>query len=314
MNAVILLLVQVVIVLLGAPLLQGVIKKMKSRLQGRQGPGLFQPYFDLWRLLRKDSVVSEHATWVFRSTPYIVFAGTVSASIFVPVWTVVSPLGFAGDAILVVYLLGLARFFEALAALDTGSSFGGMGSSREMALSSFAEPALLMVMFVVGLKANSLNFGEIVLSSFGAGYYGCLSLPNILVATGFFIVVIAETGRIPVDNPATHLELTMVHEAMILEYSGRGLALLEWAKAVKQFLFFSLLANIFFPMGLARDAEVPGVFYSTGIFFSKVVVLAFIMSWVETLNAKLRLFRVPKLLMASLCLSMMALVYIILVR
>lgn len=314
MNEVTFLLVQVVSMLMGAPLLQGVLKKMKSRLQGRQGPSLFQPYFDLWKLLRKQNVVSEHASWVFRSTPYIVFASTVSASLFVPAWTVVSPLGFAGDVILVVYLLGLARFFEALAALDTGSAFGGMGSSREMTISSFAEPALLAALFVVGLKVHSLNLSEMILKSYGTGYHGYLSLPNIMIMVGFFIVVIAETGRIPMDNPATHLELTMVHEAMVLEYSGRGLALLEWSKAVKQFLFFALLANIFFPLGLAMNVKGSEILYSTGIFFSKVFVLAYIMAWVETLNAKFRLFRVPKLLMASLCLSTMALVFIILVR
>lgn len=313
MNQVAFLLIHLTFVLLGAALLQGLIKKMKSRFQGRRGPSLLQPYFDLWKFLRKESVVSEHASWVFRFTPYIVFAATLSASLFVPVWTAVSPLGFAGDAILVVYLLGLARFFEALAALDTGSAFGGMGSSREMTISSFAEPALLMALFLVGLEVNSLNLSEIITRFSGVGY-DYLSLPNILAAVGFFIVVIAETGRIPVDNPATHLELTMVHEAMVLEYSGRGLALLEWSKAVKQFLFFALLANIFFPLGLARDTRGSEMFYFTGIFFSKVFVLAFIMAWVETLNAKLRLFRVPKLLMASLCLSVMALVYIVLVR
>lgn len=312
MNQVTFLLTHLIFVLLGAALFQGLIKKMKSRLQGRQGPSLLQPYFDIWKLLRKESVVSEHASWVFRSTPYVVFAATVSASLFVPVWSATAPLGFAGDAILVVYLLGLARFFEAIAALDTGSAFGGMGSSREMTISSFAEPALLMALFFVGLKANSLNLSEII-SGFSGSGYDCLSFSNILAAIGFFVVVIAETGRIPVDNPATHLELTMVHEAMVLEYSGRGLALLEWSKAVKQFLFLALLANIFFPLGLAKGIGGLEIAAATGIFFFKVFVLAFIMVWVETLNAKLRLFRVPKLLMASLCLSSMALVYTVFV-
>jgi formate hydrogenlyase subunit 4 len=189
-----------------------------------------------------------------------------------------------------------------------------MGSSREMTISSFAEPALLMALFVVGLKTQSLNLSEMILRSSGTGYLDYFSLPSRLVMVGFFIVVVAETGRIPVDNPATHLELTMVHEAMVLEYSGRWLALLEWAKAVKQFLFFTLMANIFFPVGLASDTRSPEIFYSMGIFFSKVFVLVYIMAWVETLNAKLRLFIVPRLLMVSLCLSMMALVYIAVVR
>lgn len=313
MNFTTFLLVQLTLALLGAALLQGLIKKMKSRFQGRQGPSLLQPYFDLWKLLKKESVVSEHASWVFRSTPYIVFASTVSASLFVPLWTAMSPLGFAGDAILVVYLLGLARFFETLAALDTGSVFGGMGSSRDMVISSFAEPALLMALFFVGLNVHSLNLDEMALKSAASGY-GYISVPTMLALAGFFIVVIAETGRIPVDNPATHLELTMVHEAMVLEYSGRGLAILEWAKAVKQFLLFALMANIFFPPGLAKVHMGSDAIYFMGIFLSKIFVLAFVMAWVETLSAKFRLFRVPKLLMASFCLSMMALIYTVFIR
>ncbi len=219
--------------------------------------------------------------------------------------------GHAGDVILVVYLLGMARFLQAIAALDTGSAFGGMGSSREMVISSFVEPALFMALFIMGLHVNSLNLSEMVVKV-SQDSHGFLSLFNILLAIGFFVVLIAETGRIPVDNPATHLELTMVHEAMILEYSGRALALIEWSKALKQFIFFSLLANLFFPIPTYRGDAFP--LFSLGVFSLKLVVLGYITAWAETLNAKLRLFRVPNLLLLSLCGKILALLFIIFVR
>ena len=300
-----------VCLLLGAPLLQGFIKKMKARLQERQGPGLLQPYYDLWKLLRKDSVLSEHASWVFRIAPYGVFVFTLTAALFVPLYVPRAPMAYAGDCILVVYLLGMARFLQAIAALDTGSSFGGMGSSREMTISSFVEPALFMALFTVGLQVGSLNLNEMVLkvSQDPTGY---LSLFNVLLAISFFVVLIAETGRIPVDNPATHLELTMVHEAMILEYSGRTLALVEWSKALKQFIFFSLLVNLFLPVPAFKGEFIP--LSSLSVFFLKLMVLGYVTAWAETLNAKLRLFRVPNLLLLSLCGSFLALLSIVFVR
>jgi formate hydrogenlyase subunit 4 len=306
--------------LLGAPLLQGFIKKIKARLQGRQGPGLLQSYYDLWKLLRKDSVLSEHASWVFRFAPYGVFVFTLTAALFVPLCVFLTPGGataygapmaYAGDCILVVYLLGMARFLQAIAALDTGSAFGGMGSSREMTISSFVEPALFMALFTVGLQANSLNLNEMVLRV-SQGSVGYFSLFNVLLIVSFFVVLIVETGRIPVDNPATHLELTMVHEAMILEYSGRALALIEWSKALKQFIFFALLVNLFLPVPVSRGEAV--LLYPLGVFFLKLMVLGYVTAWAETLNAKLRLFRVPSLLLLSLCGSFLALLSIIFVR
>lgn len=304
---------QLAFVLLGAPLLQGLMKKMKSRLQNRKGPSILQPYFDLWKLLRKGSVFSEHASWVLRFSPYGVFACTVVASLFVPFYVSHAPLDYVGDAILMVYLLAMARFLLAIAALDTGSAFGGMGSSREMTISSFVEPALFMALFSLVLLFNTTNLSEMAFRA-SQGYVGYFSLFNILAMMGFFVVLIAETGRIPVDNPATHLELTMIHEAMVLECSGRALGLIEWSKAIKQFIFFSLLVNLFFPLGLAKGEVFSEVPYSMAIFFIKVFFLAFATAWVETLNAKLRLFRVPNLLLLSFCFSFLAFLSIIFVR
>ncbi|HHT9120264.1 MAG TPA: respiratory chain complex I subunit 1 family protein [Candidatus Hypogeohydataceae bacterium YC41] len=300
---------QLACLLLGAPLLQGFIKKMKARLQGRQGPSLLQPYYDLWKLLRKDSVLSEHASWVFRYAPYGVFSFILTAGLFVPLYVPQAPMAYAGDCILVVYLFAMARFLQAIAALDTGSAFGGMGSSREMTISSFVEPALFMALFTVGLKADSLNLNEMVLWPYrdSIGYF---SLFNILLAAGFFVVPIAETGRIPVDNPATHLELTMIHEAMILEYSGRALALIEWSKAIKQLIFLSLFVNLFLPVFKEEAFSL----HSSGLFLAKLLAAGYVTAWVETLNAKLRLFRVPGLLFLSVCCSFLALLSIIFVR
>jgi len=302
---------QLACLLLGAPLLQGFIKKIKSRLQGKRGPSVLQPYYDIWKLFRKDSVLSEHASWVFRFAPYGVFMFTLTAALFVPLYSLKAPMAHAGDCILVVYLLGMARFLQAAAALDTGSAFGGMGSSREMTIGSFAEPALFMALFAVGLHFNSLNLNEMV-SGVSQGGAAHVSFFNVLLFVGFFVVLIAETGRIPVDNPSTHLELTMVHEAMILEYSGSYLALIEWSKAVKQFMFFSLMANVFLPIAVLEGS--PATLSSLGIFSLKLVILGYITAWVETLNAKLRLFRVPNLLLFSMGCSFLAMLSIIFVR
>lgn len=304
-------LTHMVCLLVGAPLLQGFIKKMKARLQGRRGPSILQSYYDLWKLLRKDCVLSEHASWVFRFVPYGVFVFTLTAALFVPLYSLKAPMTHAGDCILVIYLLGMARFLQAIAALDTGSTFGGMGSSREMTIASFAEPALFMAFFAVGLKTNSLNLDEMVLRA-SQGGIEYISLFNVLLMIGFFVVIIAETGRIPIDNPATHLELTMIHEAMILEYSGKYLAVIEYSKAIKQFIFFSLMANLFLPVpAISGDVLHLAVF---GAFFLKILILGYVMAWVETVNAKLRLLRVPNLLLLSLCCSLLGLFSIIFMR
>jgi formate hydrogenlyase subunit 4 len=290
-----------------APLVSGIIKKAKAFFQSRRGPSVFQPYYDLIKRFRKDSVVSEHASWLFRATPYIVFAAVATAALLTPTYTTFLPLGFAGDIIALVYLFALARFFTALAGLEAGSAFGGMGSSREMVVSALAEPSMMLAVFSVALTAGSISLGPAVEGLAKSGI-DLINPAHVLAFGALFVVALAETGRIPVDNPATHLELTMIHEGMILEYSGRGLALIEWASSAKQLIFFSLLGNLFIPVGMGMRDGFSALFLSLFLFSLKVFVLAFAIAVIESSLAKLRFFRVPELLGASFVLSLAALV------
>jgi formate hydrogenlyase subunit 4 len=294
------------VVLLGlAPLLRGVGKKMKAAFQNRQGPPLLQGYYDLAKLLRKEPVRSDVASWVFVAGPRVYFATAVAAAMLVPVALAGAPLEEAGGILVLVGLLTLGRFALAAAALDTGSPFGGMGSSREMTVAALAEPALMLGLFTVALWGGSLNLGELVRTTAERGL--SLHPSNLLAAAALFIVLIAETGRVPVDNPATHLELTMIHEAMVLEYSGADLALVEWASALKELLFMTVLVNLFLPLGLALAPSPVPLLVASGFFMAKVFLLAVAVTVVEITNAKLRLFRVPELLAASLGLGFLAL-------
>ena len=304
---------QLFIILALAPLLSGIIKKIKAFFQIRKGPSVFQPYYDIAKLLRKDSVVSENVSWVFHAAPVISFVAVLTAGLFIPVFITELPLGFAGDLIAVAYLFALARFFTALASLDAGSSFGGMGGSREMFVAALVEPALMLSIFAVALNVGSTNLSYISQTVSAAGL-DAFSPYQILAFAALFIIAIAETGRIPVDNPATHLELTMIHEAMILEYSGKQLAIVELGAMVKQLLVFSLLANIFFPWGIASGAGAAAVITAMLAYFIKIVVLGAVMAMVETSTAKWRLFRLPELLSISLMLSFLALVSFIIVK
>jgi len=231
-----------------APLLAGWIKYCKCFLQNRRAPSLFQPYRDLWKLTHKQPVISEQASWLFIISPYIIFSATVLAATVIPLIAVDLPTAASADVIVLVGFFALSRFFLALAGLDVGTAFGGMGSSREMTISSLAEPAMLMAIFTLTMTASSTNLSSAI------GYVldqGVVLRPSFVFALfAMILVAIAETGRIPVDNPATHLELTMIHEAMILEYSGRHLALIEWASQLKLMLYGVLIANIFFLGGL----------------------------------------------------------------
>lgn len=304
---------QIIIILALAPLLSGIIKKMKAFFQIRKGPGIFQPYYDIAKLLRKDSVVSENVSWIFHAAPVISFAAVLTAGLIVPVFTSQLPFSFAGDLIAVVYLFALARFFTALASLDAGSSFGGMGGSREMFVASMVEPALMLSIFAVALNVGSTNLSLIsqTVSSMGLS---AVSPYHLLAFVALFIIAIAETGRIPVDNPATHLELTMIHEAMILEYSGKQLAIVELGAMVKQLLVFSLLANIFFPWGIATEISAAGIAVALLVLLIKIVFLGALMAMVETSTAKWRLFRLPDLLSISLMFSFLSLVSFIIVK
>ncbi len=304
---------QTVLLLLLAPLLSGLIKNWKAKLQNRRGPRMWQPYFDIAKFLRKDMVISEHASWIFRATPFVVLISTLLAGLLMPTISVSAPLGLFGGALMFVGLLALGRFFLALGGLDPASAFGGMGSSREMTISAVAEPALMLAIFTVAITAGSTNLSHIVLAGVGPGWT-FLSPSHVLACAAMFIVLLAETGRIPVDNPATHLELTMIHEAMLLEYSGRYLALIEWAASVKQLILMGLLANIFFPAGLAANATLAAFGLALLAFVAKLIILAGAVVLVETTNAKLRLFRVPDLLSAAFILATLALVSTFLFR
>jgi formate hydrogenlyase subunit 4 len=296
---------QMMLVLLLAPLLTGLVRKLKARLLRRQGPSLLQPYRDLIRLMRKDVVLAENASWLFRAVPYIIFAATWVAASLVPTFRTGLLFSWTADLIAIIALLGSARFFLALAGLDVGTSFGGIGSSREVMIASLAEPAMLMIVFTLALVAGSTQLstmaGFLVSSEVGLR----VSLGLALIA--LIMVAIAENARIPVDNPATHLELTMVHEAMVLEYSGRHLALIDLASELKLLLYVSLIACLFAPWGLASpDADVDAIAISLFAYLLKLAIGGFLLAVFETSVAKMRVFRVPEFLGAALMLGLLA--------
>lgn len=296
---------QMLLVLLLAPLLTGLVRKVKARLLRRQGPPLIQPYLDLVRLMRKDVVLAENASWLFRVIPYLIFAATWVAASLVPTFRTGLMFSWSADLIAIIALLGSARFFLALAGLDVGTSFGGIGSSREVMIASLAEPAMIMIVFTVALVAGSTQLstmaGFLVSSQVGLR----VSLGLALLA--LIMVAIAENARIPVDNPATHLELTMVHEAMVLEYSGRHLALIELAASLKLLLYVSLIACLFAPWGMATHDATPGAL-AIGIaaYLGKLAVGGGLLAMFETSIAKMRVFRVPEFLGAALMLGLLA--------
>ncbi len=299
-------LAQTALVLALAPLLSGVTRKIRARLLRRQGPSVLQPYRDLLKLIRKETVIAENASWLFRAAPYLILATTWVAAALVPTFaTGLSSLDAAADIIVIVALLGTARFLLALAGLDVGTSFGGIGASREMLFASLAEPAMLMAVFTLSLFAGSTQLSSISAYMLGPGYSVNISLALALVA--LIIVSIGENARIPVDNPATHLELTMVHEAMILEYSGRHLAVIEAAAAVKLLLYLSLIACVFTPWGTAV-AGAGALAYAIGLiaWAIKLAALAFLLVVFETAIAKMRVFRVPEFLGIALMLGLLA--------
>lgn len=305
MNA-ILLLVNLGLALVAAPLLNGIIKRSKAGWQNRQGPGVLQPWFDLWKYLGRESVVSQHASWVFRWAPYVYFAAHLAAAGLVPTLVVASPLGGVGDVIVLVGLLALARFALALAALDTASNFGGMGTSRELAFASLVEPALFIALFALAIPAGSTELGTLIDN-------GNPSVSRLLALGALFIVAIAETGRIPVDNPDTHLELTMAHEGMLLEYSGRPLGMLLWGTHLKQLAILSLLGGLLFPWGMAREFSALPLALGLGSYLLKLTLLGLALALVESTNVKLRIFRVPELLGAASMLGLLAVTSIYLV-
>lgn len=285
---------QIAILLAAAPLFVGWIRMVKCRLQGRTSAPLIQPYRDIAKLFSKDVVLAENASWIFRFTPYLVFGTKVLMAGIIPILSVDLPLSATADVIALVALFGIARFFTALAGMDIGTAFGGMGSSREMTIASLAEPAMLMAIFAVSLGSHSTSLSQMVQVSAHGQF---ILRPSLAFAfLSFILIALAETGRVPVDNPATHLELTMIHEAMILEYSGRHLALIEWANMMKLFIFATLGIALFFPWGIAAAGD---MFSMPAAFFFLMIKLAVIgigLVLIETGLAKMRIFRVPEFL------------------
>jgi formate hydrogenlyase subunit 4 len=297
--------VQMLLVLLLAPLLTGFVRKLKARLLRRQGPPLLQPYRDLIRLMRKDVVLAHNASWLFRIIPYVIFAGTWVAAALVPTFGTGLLFSWSADLIAIIALLGSARFFLALAGMDVGTAFGGIGSSREVMIASLAEPAMLITVFAVAMIAGSTQLSTVAefMSSPAVGLRVSLGL-------GLFaliMVALAENARIPVDNPATHLELTMVHEAMVLEYSGRHLALIDLTAELKLLLYVSLIICMFFPWGEAPPgAGLQMLAIGVVAYAIKLAAGGTLLAVFETSIAKMRVFRVPEFLGAALMLALLA--------
>jgi formate hydrogenlyase subunit 4 len=292
---------QMLLVLALAPGLLGVTRKIRARLLRRVGPSVFQPYRDLAKLMRKEAVVADSASWLFRSAPYMIFVATWVAAALVPTFATGLIFNWTADLIALTALLGSARFFLALVGMDVGTSFGGIGSSREGMFATLAEPAMIMIVFSVALIAGSTQLSTIVVHTLS---HVELRVSLGLALVGLMIVALAENARIPVDNPSTHLELTMVHEAMILEYSGRHLAVIEMAAALKLLLYISLIACIFVPWGLAPQGAGPAE-WAIGViaYMLKMTVLAALLAVFEVSIAKMRVFRVPEFLGAALMLG-----------
>lgn len=288
---------QSVVLALLAPFIAGFIKSTKGKMQNRKGPGYFQVYFDLLKFLKKDNIISPTVSWIFRVSPYIYFATALGAAALVPTLTFVRSFNYDNIFVL-VYLLALGRFFLALASLDAGSSFGGMGGSREMYINVLVEPVLMITLFTVAIKANGTGLAQMATTAAGSN----ISLSAILAATAFLVLTVAETGRVPVDNPDTHLELTMIHEGMVLEYSGRSVALIFWGSAIKQLVTILLMVNLFIPWNPLP--LIPPV----GWLIIKMLVIAILLAAIETSTNKMRLFRVPGLMVATGCLSLLAII------
>ena len=295
---------QMALVLLLAPLLTGFVRKIKARLLRRKGPSVFQPYRDLLRLLRKEVVLAENASWLFRVTPYVTFAAIWVAAALVPTFATGLLFSWTADLIAIVALLGSARFFLALAGMDVGTSFGGIGSSREVMIAALAEPAMLLIVFCLALVAGSTQLSTVVTFMASSEVGLRVSLGMAMIA--LIMVALAENARIPVDNPATHLELTMVHEAMVLEYSGRHLAMIEFGAFLKLLFYISLIVCVFVPWQISISGAGPlSYIASAGTYILKLTVAGALLALFETATAKMRVFRVPEFLGAALMLGLL---------
>ncbi len=299
---------QLLILVFAAPLVRGVISKLKAGIQRRQGASVWRPYADLWKLFHKEELLPKTATVVFRAAPVVAFAATVVAGAFLPLLHPHALLGFDGDIFLFAYLLVIGRFVVSLGALDGGSAFGGMGSSREALVAALAEAPLLLVLTALAILAKTASLGEVARWTITQNFFD-VSTVHILAFAALVIVAVAETGRIPVDNPTTHLELTMIHEAMVLEYSGPSLALIEWSQAIKLHLMAALMIGLFAPWGMAAHPTVVGLAAALGLYTLKLVYLALALSVVESSVAKLRMYVVPDFLRVASALAILAVIF-----
>ncbi len=306
-------LLQLLMLVAVAPLVRGVVARIKARIQNRRGASVWRPYADLRKLFAKEDLVPPTGSPIFRLCPMVLFAATVVAAAFLPALHASALLGTTGDFILLVYLLALARFFLVLGAMDGGSSFGGMGASREALVSTLAEAPLLLGLVAVAIVARTATIAGIVQWTIGQQFFQ-LSAVHALAFAALVLVAIAETGRVPVDNPTTHLELTMIHEAMVLEYSGPSLALIEWASAIKLTLIMALLIGLFAPWGMATGLSVLGLAIALPVLVMKVALLAAALALLESGVAKLRMYLVPDFLGVACALSILAVVFTALAR
>jgi len=300
--------IQALVIILGAPLLRGVVSKMKAHLQGRQGASVWRPYADLGKLFRKEDLVPPLASPVFRAAPRIVFCTTTVAALLIPIFQPVAMLSGPGDFILFVSLLALARFFLVLGAMDGGGAFGGMGGSREALVSALAEAPFLLGLTSVAIVARSTQLSGIIAWTLRQNFFD-VSAVHILAFSALAMVAVAETGRIPVDNPTTHLELTMIHEAMVLEHSGPSLAFLEWANAVKLGVVMSLLVGLFFPWGMVAEPSLLAMALAVAAYLAKILGLAVVLAIVESSIAKMRMYAVPDYLGVATATGVLAVVF-----
>ena len=299
-------LLQAVVIVAGAPLLVGLMRQVRARMEGRVGAGITQPWRDLRKQFRKEPITPRGTSEVFRAAPVAMVAITLVVAAIAPFVTAASPLPGVADLFVVVALLATGTVAIALAGIDTGTAFGGMGASREMTIAALVEPTLLLSVFALSVRVGSTNLGAIVTSTLDDPL-AVISPASALAAVALAVVIIAETGRIPVDNPSTHLELTMIHEAMVLEYSGPDLALIEWASAIRLTVLLGLLGSLFAPWGIAgADAGLVALLVATGALAVKVGVLGALLAAGEVFMAKLRLFRIPELLAGSFLLALLA--------
>ena len=293
-------------VLLISPLFISLIKIVKAHAQKRRGPPLLQTYSNLSKLLKKEILYSANSSWIMRVTPFVNIAALLVASLFVPLIVIPQPNNLVGNIILFLYLLEMAKFFMALSGLDAGSTFGGMGSSREMAISALIEPVIIVVFAALAFAFKTINLPDMFRGALASKVL--IDPVLILISISIFIVIIVESARVPVDNPETHLELTMVHEAMILEQSGKNLAMMELSSAMKQLLLMGVLINILVPWGLTQDFSAPSILISLSAFVLKAVALAVIIGLFESSCAKSRFFRLPGLFAIAFFLSMITLI------